>query len=552
MKSWYMLPIAFLFSLQAVAVSAKPRPEGGYLLTPQEFKSLTFGEQKTYVRTLRAILVEMNENNPHLAAEMAQKSGLFAVLWNKGVPSSDAAKTVEPQTIDPKDAARVLIGEANKYITNINNKDFSKLGQQEKLAVQAQLAEAVKWAKFAGYATHEIPDGTTAKGTNQEKNERKDFKKDQLNPAIEALEKAVNKVKALTPENEAVKNWDETKKDIDKGVIERNVSSTWLYNNTMEELVVYGGKLPPYNDKAAKPAAVNKAAAPAPASVPASVPAAPAEVSKPVSGAPAKVSSAPPGYALPASAPAPVAAPAPAKGSNPPPPPSSAPGYAVPDTAPAKHTETTVSQEKESKLPREENKDPNSNLLYRCMYAGFVIKKESCMAPQEFPGKLEGVNQENFKCGDGTVMCNPLVFGVKLNCDFKDAMEKNRVASCLSSSKPFCVKPGMYATKNCSTMSSDDDTITATVYLLSNNENNKNLMKDFSDDFYSLCDPKMLAMNRFGKIKRGASSLNSIRKDIAETCAVAKKRVLAFKEKYQLIKSESAKPADVNPHTGRH
>lgn len=174
--------------------------------------------------------------------------------------------------------------------------------------------------------------------------------------------------------------------------------------------------------------------------------------------------------------------------------------------------------------------------LYRCMYAGFVIKKDPCMAPRTLPWDLKPLDKNTFVCASGTIMCNPLVFGLKTECDQSSLPEK-----CLSGAKPYCVKPDREATKNCAKMSNNTQSLQATVDLI---KANKAVSLEFGKSFQDLCYNGLIDYNSYPR-KRTEKNKQRTRDDIKKTCKVANERIQAIKKHYNLDSS----PADAKKMT---
>ena len=173
---------------------------------------------------------------------------------------------------------------------------------------------------------------------------------------------------------------------------------------------------------------------------------------------------------------------------------------------------------------------------YRCMYAGFMVKGRDCKAPREIPWKLEGLPSP-FACEAGKVMCNPLIFGAKVTCDWsKDALNNESGANaCMSTATPYCVRTQAWATKECDSMSSSKDKfgIETAVYLNSRVANKK-IIDDFNNSFEDLCD--------HGRIDyKGAKSKSAAKKDIKLTCDKARGRFQEIKAKYNVQETPTEK-----------
>lgn len=176
--------------------------------------------------------------------------------------------------------------------------------------------------------------------------------------------------------------------------------------------------------------------------------------------------------------------------------------------------------------------EPAANAhYYRCMYAGFIIKKDPCIAPRELPWKLQGLDN-SFACAQGTVMCNPFVFGFNSKCDWMTALEKNKTDTCWSTAKPYCVKPGLYATKNCMSISTNENSLQAAVELIKKNVSTYNQL---GESFADLCFKGLIDFNSYPR-KRTAQNTQRTKDDIKKTCEVASTRMKDIEKRYGLTK----------------
>lgn len=181
---------------------------------------------------------------------------------------------------------------------------------------------------------------------------------------------------------------------------------------------------------------------------------------------------------------------------------------------------------------------------YRCIYAGYVIKQDPCIAPSELPWELSGLDSKNFSCEDGTVMCNPFIFGFSSQCDWMTALEKGRTENCWSSAKPYCVKPGLYATKSCTALSNSDNSLQAAVELI---RQNKTAFNQFGESFADLCFKGLIDFNSYPR-KRTPQNKQKTKDDIKRTCTVASARIKEIEKRYGFTKTEKAANA---PLTGK-
>lgn len=171
---------------------------------------------------------------------------------------------------------------------------------------------------------------------------------------------------------------------------------------------------------------------------------------------------------------------------------------------------------------------------YRCMYAGFIVKNDPCRGLQSLPEdlKISGLNPDNFNCGD-QALCNPLLFGVKKNCELKMGMKSDDVRKCLSQSHGICVSRWKYSTRDCAKAGGTDEALTSALELV---KLNPDAWQEYLTSFYELCDDHMIAFNGFITKKNGQSreqSEQQVREDIEQTCSHAKKRLKAISDKYR-------------------
>jgi len=188
----------------------------------------------------------------------------------------------------------------------------------------------------------------------------------------------------------------------------------------------------------------------------------------------------------------------------------------------------TVSSEPlppEAPPKKEEARVTANTAYYRCMYAGFVVKKDPCMAPRELPWSLDGLDPKSFVCSAGTVMCNPLIFGFNSDCDWSSLPQK-----CWTGAKPYCVKPGLFATKNCTEASNNERSLQATVELI---KRNPKVFNEFGSNFAELCYKGLIDFNSYPR-KRNPKNIQKTKEDIKKTCQVAEVRMAEVKKRYGL------------------
>jgi hypothetical protein len=473
MKIWSLIPLALLFSLQ---VSAKSTfTEDQYLmLTPSEFSSLTHAEQKTYIKKLREIFVEINEGSPHLAAEFVARSSVFASLMNAGVAEAQAAEA-KPDYGYGVDYA---VMNARAYLKAVNLANKTKLSDDDKKLMVAQYEQAIKY-------TQSIPNlinsGVKADAFTKE---QKDYADKAQADMTKEMDTTAEKIKSVSANSPALKHWESAKVDMVDG----------KFPNSTSGMVPFGDAIPGLkkSEKVAAPAAVT------------------ATTEK---------------------------------------------------TGKSKVTVGTTSDKesaKESKDSKEKDKGEKTKLLYRCMYSGFIIKNDPCRGPTKLPFELNGLNfkaktdgkntlfePKDFKCDkEDEIICNPLVFGARVDCDWKNTPEKDRYAKCMMTSKPYCVSAGGYATRDCDKQSNNDTAIEVAVYVMSLTDANKKVAIDFNKSFSELCDGHLIDFNRSAN---KAKTLG----DISRTCEVARTRLKAIRSKY-VPKDDSKKTLrEVNPNAGR-
>lgn len=152
----------------------------------------------------------------------------------------------------------------------------------------------------------------------------------------------------------------------------------------------------------------------------------------------------------------------------------------IEELAPEKNSKTRIKKNKSpavaSKVATAPARAPYAILnQYECIYAGFVIKEKKCPAPTQLPKgfSVAGITNDTFNCamGEGPVLCNPLVFGYKVN------------------GGAYCVSKHQDASKNCSETSNKTDNQARILALWSNPEN-QNAIVQYQDDLNRVCDKK--------------------------------------------------------------
>lgn len=198
--------------------------------------------------------------------------------------------------------------------------------------------------------------------------------------------------------------------------------------------------------------------------------------------------------------------------------------------------------EKKSQVKPEDKKQEKTekggtanDAYYRCMYAGFVIKNHPCVAPSKLPWSLQGLDEEGFICSNGAIMCNPFLFGFKSTCDWSNSSNENGKKECYEKAQPHCVRPGLYATKNCGEISNNNTSVEAAVHLI---HKNPMAFNQYGKSFDDLCNKHLINFNSYAGHSKNAARTKS---DITRTCDSARKRMDEIKKRYMIFK-ESKKP----------
>jgi len=530
MKQWVLLPIAFLFSFQTSFASTTNLHQESILLTYQQFMSLTQAEQLTYVKRLREMVLEMNEQNPNLAAQLEQKSTLFAQLWSMSFQEARGDDPPAPSggvnlgnisTDEAKQIIEITLQNANDYSKAVADKiKAGNLSDQDKGMIDQQYQQSLYYAKIASYIAH-----NTIKDTSI----RDKVIQEQLTPALQTIQSNETSLKTAIPQAKSLKNADSFIAQIKSG---ENADHTTVFSK--QDLVPYGDPIKPVALTPDTPAkgkkAKNKKAkddsdtAAAPAVKTDTKPKDKSSSGTTVTGnipsekdTPGRL--APAGYG----------------GSSP-----SSSGDTPGRLAPAGYggsAPTAADKASEQKHTGE----IVGGIFYRCMYSGFVIKDDPCMAPKTLPWELKGLDSKNFTCSGGLVLCNPLVFGVQTKCDWNNALEKDRTKACWDGAKPYCVKKGKFPTKDCAELSQNDGSLQAAAELI---RNNPDVYKQFAKSFDELCNKNMINLNGYGNKKRSEASKQYIKNDIEVTCAVARERMDDVKKKYPMAADTSSTSAN--------
>ncbi|MBX2988948.1 MAG: hypothetical protein KF802_13750 [Bdellovibrionaceae bacterium] len=169
--------------------------------------------------------------------------------------------------------------------------------------------------------------------------------------------------------------------------------------------------------------------------------------------------------------------------------------------------------------------------VYRCMYAGFILKTDPCRGPSALP---EDVNLYGFdrtkSCGAGQVICNPLVFGVNMKCELNERSGNEERKLCLAEASPVCVKRGKFATRDCSEQVTDNHLWSAATFIVSNPKS----WQEYMTGFYELCDDKKIESNEFVRVRNGEPRAlpQKTLKDIEQTCSSARTQLKKLAETY--------------------
>ncbi len=168
--------------------------------------------------------------------------------------------------------------------------------------------------------------------------------------------------------------------------------------------------------------------------------------------------------------------------------------------------------------------------FFRCMYAGFVLKKD-CKAPSQLPKDLDlvGITADNYTCDKSLVLCNPLIFGGAASCPVDAKADKKAAAKCLSEMKGFCKPKSSSATRDClEEAEKSPNNLENTALLI---HANPKAWDDYTNSFHSLCDEEKISQNAFSK-KKGKhprSDEEHVKNDIAKTCDWARERLLKLR-----------------------
>jgi hypothetical protein len=471
MKRWLLIPLlSMAVSLQSFAqASGVFRYEReSILLSYEEFSQLTHAEQKTYVKRLRDMMIEVANAYPEMAEDMKARDSFYAQLWDLTVGTVDGAESARINTEAKAQFIRLAGDNIGEYLSQVEKVKTDKMTDAQRGELVSQYRQALCWAGSAAQWGHDIKDEKT----------RKELFTEVINPMKDRLEKAEAKVKKTAGSSSYEKADDYFKKAYSGQI---PADDTHIIP---EKLIPAGERLPSLTIKASNGSSVAEPTA------------VQAEEKKPTD----KIRK----DEKPVSATA--AAPAPA-------------------VKPTKTEEPNKSEE------------PRKDVYYRCMYAGFVIKNNPCMAPPDLPWELKGLDQSQFICEKGTVMCNPFLFGFKATCDWSKANDEKSTQACYQGAKPFCVKPGgLYVTKNCGEISNSDAALEAAVHLIGTNPEAFN---QYSNSFGDLCQRDLINFNSY-EGQRNPKNIARTRADIKRTCESARARMTEIRQRYNLVKEKKS------------
>jgi hypothetical protein len=441
MKFW-LLGFLFLcfFSLRTFATKTTNETEQ-ILLTYEQFSNLTNAEQKTYVKKLREIMVEMSAAFPEFANERSARSSFFVQMWNLNFQAAFGEGADTPSIADIEAFVKYANREAASYLKAVSEAKPAT----EKAVLVEQYRQALYWSANAAVQAHNIPD----------KKKREQVLKDSVNPTKKLVENAEARVKQFASEADYSEARDQYFKKAHRGELlpgDPFPSSAFVPS---------GDRLPP----------------------------------SPVAKAEEKKA----------------------------------------DKIAPKPVDKLAAAEKTTGVVKS---NTSNDSYYRCMNAGFVIKKgPDCLAPSELPWDLSGLDRKTFICEKGTIMCNPFVFGFKSSCDWIVAIEKNRTDTCMKAATPYCVNAGLYATKNCRSISNSDSALQAAVQLI--NENGATF-NQFGDSFSDLCNKGLIDFNSY-KRKRTSANIQATKNDIKRTCDSARVRMDEIKNRFQVLSVPAGK-----------
>jgi len=489
MKKWVHALLIFLFSFQTMALEnganiALTFEAPNFFITHEQFMNLTNAEQKTYVKKVREMVVEMSQTFPYFKEEMTARSSLFQYFLNMTIPEATGA---EGEEIHSDDVIAYAVKRSLQNAMGYNKvvraaKNSPNLSDEERWQIAEKHRQSMYWTAVAATQAFDIDDPGHQKFNLEEV----------VKPASVRVLELDNKVRSIAPNSDI----DYVREEILMPALADKAEVTGSF--PAPGLTRFGHKL----EKPKKTTLLEstKEEKPPEQKLPDPVPPAPqAEPKDPK---------------LPEVTVPEVGPPATAKDPK-------LPNVNTPDIP-------GVTKMKPGTKPAEK---PKANAHeYRCMYAGFVIEKDPCMATRNLPWDLQGLDEKTFACGKGTVMCNPFVFGFKAKCDWTKATAMGTVDKCLEAAKPYCITPGMNASKNCMDLSNNESSLQAAVELI---KKNKDAFHTFGASFADLCYKKSINFNSYPRKRTPHNKAKTI-KDIERTCKVAEQRMHVIELKYGL------------------
>lgn len=488
MKKWLLIPFLCLsISLQAGAQSLPVQFESEpILLNYDQFSQLTHAEQKTYVKRLRELMIEVAQAFPEIAADLSARSNFYALLWESNVSTAFSKK----YEIDDEALAGYALyanQQATMYLKEIESEKTSDLTVKEKSELTEKYRQALYWSAASAIQANAI----------NKKRYRRQIISESVEPVRKLIERTEEKVKKFASEEEYSYARDTYFKKAHDGKLNRETpfpEGAWInYGDRLGNSIGFrpSPETPPAPKKEEKPVVqedkkedkkeekkVEKKEEKAESQEEKI-----ASLDKPVLEKPASEK--------------PVA--------------GKAEGEAKPKTV--------------------------NNSFYRCMYAGFVIKNHPCIGPNKLPWDIKGLDENKFVCKSGAILCNPLLFGFKATCDWSKADDPKAAESCFNTAEPFCVSKGLYATKKCGEASNSDAALESAVRLIHNDPATFNL---YSKSFDDLCNKNLINFNSY-EGQRLPKNTERTKNDIKRTCDGARKRMADLKKRYTDFK-ESQKP----------
>ncbi len=249
--------------------------------------------------------------------------------------------------------------------------------------------------------------------------------------------------------------------------------------------------------------------------------------------------SAPASVTTPAPAPSPVPVPVPAAAAvAPAPAPTPKPALAPQAKA---STPTPAAPAKKKPASDEAKKETKERGNYRCMYAGWVVTDHPCKGVNKLPTgwEIRGTDASKMTCAEDKTMCNPFVFGLRLEKPCKSMDEKD----CSRKATPICVNKGAWPTETCYKQSTFEDALVA-ADIQDSREPIK--FKTYTELFKDLCDKEQIEKNKFADPKYRSNksvTAEAVKRDITITCEWAKKKLELANDAFN-IRAEGGKAAD--------